>query len=353
MEVELSSSAETPKPIGDEKTSSSFKELVSASFTSMGSGNSFNRILNGVKVLSATPPSVLVELTLAEEHTNDTGLMHTGFTAAMADILTATAVRLTAAQNTPIVSIDLSVTYLQPARIGETVLMEANCLRAGRSIAFTEAIFRRKSDSEVIVRASQQLAILHYRLPPKTKGEDETEAKKGAQSDNKNSSELPVSNGFANGGDEMGNGTSQLDQVQRSMAWRAGFKNFNRMSKNLKVVRAEPLAVEVKLEFEHLNEGGTMHGGFVASLVDIVAVRAVDLAVPNCQVVSMFVSISYLLPAKIGEEVVVKAECLKVGRSIAFTETTFSRKSDGAVLAKGKHNIYMMRHSDGPHKTEN
>uniref|UniRef100_A0A914HT22 Thioesterase domain-containing protein n=1 Tax=Globodera rostochiensis TaxID=31243 RepID=A0A914HT22_GLORO len=288
MEVELSSSAETPKPIGDEKTSSSFKELVSASFTSMGSGPSFNRILNGVKVLSATSPSVLVELTLAEEHTNDMGLMHTGFTAAMADILTATAVRLTAAQNTPIVSIDLSVTYLQPARIGETVLMEANCLRAGRSIAFTEAIFRRKSDCEVIVRASQQLAILHYRLPPKTKGEDETEAKTGPQSDNKNSTELPVSNGFAN--------------VQQSMALSAGCKNFNRMSKNLKVVRAEPLAVEVKLEFEHLNEGGTMHGGFVASLVDIVSVRAVDLAVPNCQLVSLFVSISYLLPAKIGEE---------------------------------------------------
>lgn len=53
---------------------------------------------------------------------------------------------------------------------------------------------------------------------------------------------------------------------------------------------------------------------------------------------------SYMLPIKIGEVVTIEALCLKIGRNMAFTEATFRRKSDGALVAKGKHNIAFLNH---------
>ncbi|KAL3103042.1 hypothetical protein niasHT_022878 [Heterodera trifolii] len=358
MEIELSQNETAQKADGENDV----KALVSTSFAAMGNGRSFNALLKGVQVLSAAPPTILARLTVADEHTNDAGVMHTGFAAAMADVLTAATVRITAAQQTPVVSVDLTIAIVQPARIGDILLMEANCLQADLSIAFTEAIFRRKSDGQMIVKASQQLAILHYlSLKPKGKGGDGNDTKKGPTTDCEQQqqqnglTEADRTNGGQQRSDADGGTTDEaanLDRAEKLVARRGNAKNFNRMAENLRVTRAEPFVLEAEIELgsKHLNEGGTMHGGFVATLVDIVSCCVVELAAPNSSLKSLFVSISYLLPAKIGERIVIKSECLKVGRSITFTETTVSRKGDGAVLAKAKHNISMARNSDGTHQ---
>ena len=44
-----------------------------------------------------------------------------------------------------------------------------------------------------------------------------------------------------------------------------------------------------------------------------------------------------LAPAKMGETVILDAEVIKTGRSIAFTEATLSRKSDQVIVATGQH----------------
>jgi acyl-coenzyme A thioesterase PaaI-like protein len=51
-----------------------------------------------------------------------------------------------------------------------------------------------------------------------------------------------------------------------------------------------------------------------------------------------------LLPAKLGDEIIVEAKCLKIGGMMAFTEATLKRRRDGALVAKGKHNMFMLRH---------
>jgi len=50
--------------------------------------------------------------------------------------------------------------YLSAAKIGENVFIEANCVKAGKSIAFTNACFYRRSDNLILITAKQQLAIL-------------------------------------------------------------------------------------------------------------------------------------------------------------------------------------------------
>ena len=57
----------------------------------------------------------------------------------------------------------------------------------------------------------------------------------------------------------------------------------------------------------------------------------------------MKILLSYLLPAKIGEEIIVEGKCLKIGWMMAFAEASFIRKSDGALVAKGRHNMYFLR----------
>lgn len=48
-----------------------------------------------------------------------------------------------------------------PVHIGEVISIEAICLKIGRNIAFTEAIFKRKSDGKLIAKGQHKLAFLH------------------------------------------------------------------------------------------------------------------------------------------------------------------------------------------------
>ena len=66
-------------------------------------------------------------------------------------------------------SVELAVSYLLPAKIGDTLTIEATVLKVrlfsfkleifqiGRSIAFTECEFRRQSDNKICAKVSSLL----------------------------------------------------------------------------------------------------------------------------------------------------------------------------------------------------
>jgi hypothetical protein len=54
---------------------------------------------------------------------------------------------------------------LAPIKLGDKILLEATCIKAGKSVAFTDACFRRKADQTILIRARQQLAILSLPTP--------------------------------------------------------------------------------------------------------------------------------------------------------------------------------------------
>jgi len=65
-----------------------------------------------------------------------------------------------------------------------------------------------------------------------------------------------------------------------------------------------------KVEEEHTNKGGTLHGGLSATLVDTISTLALTL--PDGQNFSYGVSVnmdlSYMKAAKLGEEVLIEAK---------------------------------------------
>lgn len=88
---------------------------------------------------------------------------------------------------------------------------------------------------------------------------------------------------------------------------------------------------------EHCNIGEALHGGMAASLVDIVSTLALQTIDQDRPGVSVDLSVAFLSAARSGSEVVVTADTLKRGRSLAFLAVNITDASTGKLLATGRH----------------
>ncbi|CAI4226717.1 unnamed protein product [Auanema sp. JU1783] len=120
--------------------------------------------------------------------------------------------------------------------------------------------------------------------------------------------------------------------------------DFNRVAAKCRPIFAskEKIVCELTLEPHHVNSKGTLHGGLTAALTDIVTARAIGVTVRNLGMASIEIAVSYLLPVKLEETIIITATVLKVGRNVAFAEAEFRRKSDGKLAAKGKHTVAIL-----------
>lgn len=99
----------------------------------------------------------------------------------------------------------------------------------------------------------------------------------------------------------------------------------------------------LRIEEEHTNRGGTLHGGLSALLVDNISTIALTLpeGQPFSYGVSVNMDLSYLKAAKIGDEIVIEANVLKRGRTLAFLEVELRNKATNELLVKGSHTKYV------------
>lgn len=61
----------------------------------------------------------------------------------------------------------------------------------------------------------------------------------------------------------------------------------------------------------------------------------------------MFFCFRYLKSAAIGEDVVIEANTIKSGKTLAFLEVLIKKKSDGSLVAKGSHTKYVGNETGG------
>ncbi|KAK9719294.1 Thioesterase superfamily [Popillia japonica] len=127
-------------------------------------------------------------------------------------------------------------------------------------------------------------------------------------------------------------------------------KGFDRVIDKVKVVSADNggCVAEFTVQEEHTNPMGTLHGGFSATLIDDVSSFALRGVLGNKMHVSVAMNISYLKSAKIGEEVVVDAQTLKVGKNLAFLLVTLKNKQSGELLVKGSHTKFILEKELSP-----
>jgi acyl-coenzyme A thioesterase 13 len=87
------------------------------------------------------------------------------------------------------------------------------------------------------------------------------------------------------------------------------------------------------------NRYGTLHGGCIATLVDVISTAAL-ITKSDQPGVSVNINVSYVSPGPAGEDVEVDATLVKLGANLAFMEVLLTSK-DGKVVARGSHTKFL------------
>ncbi|KAI8628360.1 Thioesterase/thiol ester dehydrase-isomerase [Xylariaceae sp. FL1651] len=106
-------------------------------------------------------------------------------------------------------------------------------------------------------------------------------------------------------------------------------------------------AVYGKVDFElditrdHTNRLKILHGGTIASMVDLGGSLAVASTGLYATGVSTDLNVTYLSGGgKVGDKITATAVCDKIGKTLAYTSVTF-RNSKGELAARGNHTKYV------------
>lgn len=96
-----------------------------------------------------------VAFTVREEMTNPAEVLHGGIVAAMADEMVGSTVLIFSGGRYH-ASVNLSVDFLAPARVGETVIARSRVIRQGRRLVNAECTLR-NGDGQILARATSNL----------------------------------------------------------------------------------------------------------------------------------------------------------------------------------------------------
>lgn len=114
--------------------------------------------------------------------------------------------------------------------------------------------------------------------------------------------------------------------------------------KKVKVVEVSKEGVckaELYVEKEHTNIYGTLHGGYIATLVDIITSLALLAHPRQGKGVSVNLNVSYLKPAKKGEHIVIEGITTKAGRTLGYLDCKIYNKDSGDLIATASHCKYI------------
>ena len=84
---------------------------------------------------------------------------------------------------------------------------------------------------------------------------------------------------------------------------------------------------------EHVNGGGIVHGGYLATLLDSASGWAVHASLPpGVAAPHTTLSVQYVRAAVLGSDLVCRGRCVRAGRRIAAAEAEITQ--DGNVIAR-------------------
>ncbi|KAI1164476.1 HotDog domain-containing protein [Nemania serpens] len=111
----------------------------------------------------------------------------------------------------------------------------------------------------------------------------------------------------------------------------------------IRVTNAYHGTVEFELDIaqEHTNRLKILHGGTIASMVDLGGSLAVASTGLYATGVSTDLNVTYLSGGgKVGDKITAIAVCDKIGKTLAYTSVTFCN-SKGEPAARGSHTKYV------------
>ncbi len=114
----------------------------------------------GIEPIGVEDGKVTTQLVLAKRHTQHMGLCHAGVMATMADHSMGAAAQTLCDEGHWILTAELKTSLLRPGR-GERLVCEAQVLKPGRAITFTEAHVWAEANGQrsLVMKASATMAV--------------------------------------------------------------------------------------------------------------------------------------------------------------------------------------------------
>ncbi|GKZ21439.1 hypothetical protein AbraCBS73388_007124 [Aspergillus brasiliensis] len=115
------------------------------------------------------------------------------------------------------------------------------------------------------------------------------------------------------------------------------------LSRQLRVTAAKPGLVNFELDIkkEHTNRLNILHGGTIASMVDLGGSLAVASRGLFATGVSTDLNVTYLSSGgKVGDKILAEVSCDKFGKTLAYTSIKFTN-TKGEVFARGSHTKFV------------
>uniref|UniRef100_A0AC35GNN1 Thioesterase domain-containing protein n=1 Tax=Panagrolaimus sp. PS1159 TaxID=55785 RepID=A0AC35GNN1_9BILA len=113
------------------------------------------------KVIEAEPGKIKYEFDVTKDVLNTIGTLHGGCMATLLGVCMANLVYDGKGFTQQLgIATDMSFKYLNAAKLGDTIVIEANTLKRGKRLAFLEAKVFKKSDNKLLVIGTQTLAII-------------------------------------------------------------------------------------------------------------------------------------------------------------------------------------------------
>ncbi|KAI8956453.1 Thioesterase/thiol ester dehydrase-isomerase [Daldinia sp. FL1419] len=112
---------------------------------------------------------------------------------------------------------------------------------------------------------------------------------------------------------------------------------------HLRVTNAAAGKVDFELDItkDHTNRLKILHGGTIASMVDLGGSLAVASMGLYATGVSTDLNVTYLSSGgKVGDKITATAVCDKMGKTLAYTTVTF-KNAQGELAARGSHTKYV------------
>ncbi|XP_066592709.1 acyl-coenzyme A thioesterase 13-like [Prorops nasuta] len=137
--------------------------------------------------------------------------------------------------------------------------------------------------------------------------------------------------------------TRGLKQIQEILNIVLNNKNFGQCLKNIKIVSAGEgnCKAEFTVADEHLNLGGTLHGGFTSTLIDCISTYAIMTHGEGRSGVSVDLNVTFMKPALPGELVTVDAKTVRAGKRIAFLAVDLTKNNGKDMVAHGRHTKFI------------
>jgi len=116
----------------------------------------------------------------------------------------------------------------------------------------------------------------------------------------------------------------------------------------VKSASSSSVICHLKLEPQHMNSKGGIHGAVSATIVDFIGGVAIAAYDQRSQTgVSTDIHVTYLSSAKTGDTIEIEGRAPKVGGSLAFTECVIRKivegkgKEDWPIVSKGSHTKFV------------